>query len=1054
MRVLLQQAWVLWLLPLAAFAGIVFTMSPIELATDWFSAEGDAVLLWWLCATLAGVAVFPLVYRLLPTLADRGYGLARLAGLLLVGFVFWFLASIGLLQNTPGAVTTAWVLVLGVSALAWFNWESRPSLVEVGNWIRREYPIIIMTELVFIVALVGWAYVRAHNPELNSTEKPMELAFINGVRNSETFPPKDPWLAGYAISYYYFGYVIVASLADLTTVPTTLAFNLAGALTFALTATGALSVGYNLVRSSGPLGRWRVGSPFAGVGTGMLAATFILLTGHLGTALVELPYRGYASDIPVAGAVMSDDYFNFWAVTDFHGDYFTQEFTEGGDFVGYRLYATGEIVSQPPTGYLALPDRDGDGIPNWDDDPPERSTFSFNAWRQSRIVSDTDLSGGIAGIAQPIAEVPLFSFMLADNHPHVLGLPYTLLMLGLATALALRANPLRPWEIVLYGVFVGGMIFLNAWDAVYLVIVVAAEALRRLLRNGTGALTGFRELGAVFTLQTRQENNVLLAGPVFIGLLALILLSGAFSPGVFPLLNFVLQIILVALLTVPVTLLLNWVTMDTDLSGVVRFGAYLGIVFAVAYYPWILTFTSQANGFFPNIIFPTRSPQYFLQFGMFALLLAPLIVMVALQARKRVNYMNVMAIVLAGLLLMLAVPLLSTAYIELSCPLDDDGVIPTGAAQNPACVARDSLFGNINNAGLSNLPDVVERRLTAVPTQAVMLAMLGVIAMRLFPRQPASDDPDRTIYNLSPTVAIALLFIAAGIVASLAPDLLYLRDNFDRRMNTVFKLYYQSWTLLSVGTAFAAYVILAGLPRRTDEPAHRPIRLQSDSLRVLYAGGLGALVFAGLLFPYFALSQQYLYNPGRVAARDCEGQFCQQEDAVTLDGVETLTGAWADHNRRGGGIPTWRLGEDELAVMDCMLEQEPRPNNAVLLEASGGGYDPALGRFATYTGIPTLLGWEGHQGQWRGEAFGEIAYSSGRLSDIHRLYELDAELWESQGKPIVEQYGIDYIVVGRAERNVYADNNGVPMPELFKFKELYDPVCQQGDTAVYRVSPE
>ena len=58
------------------------------------------------------------------------------------------------------------------------------------------------------------------------TEKPMELAFINAIMRSPTFPPSDPWLSGYAISYYYFGYVLVALLAKLTALPGAVAFNL------------------------------------------------------------------------------------------------------------------------------------------------------------------------------------------------------------------------------------------------------------------------------------------------------------------------------------------------------------------------------------------------------------------------------------------------------------------------------------------------------------------------------------------------------------------------------------------------------------------------------------------------------------------------------------------------------------------------------------------------------------------------------------------------------------------------------------------------------------
>ena len=37
-------------------------------------------------------------------------------------------------------------------------------------------------------ALAGWAIFRAHNPDVNSTEKPMEFAFLNAIRRSPSFP--------------------------------------------------------------------------------------------------------------------------------------------------------------------------------------------------------------------------------------------------------------------------------------------------------------------------------------------------------------------------------------------------------------------------------------------------------------------------------------------------------------------------------------------------------------------------------------------------------------------------------------------------------------------------------------------------------------------------------------------------------------------------------------------------------------------------------------------------------------------------------------------------
>jgi uncharacterized membrane protein len=66
----------------------------------------------------------------------------------------------------------------------------------------------------------------------------MELAFINAILRSPTFPPHDPWLSGFSISYYYFGYVLTAMLAKFTGTLGSVAFNLMLALIFALSASG------------------------------------------------------------------------------------------------------------------------------------------------------------------------------------------------------------------------------------------------------------------------------------------------------------------------------------------------------------------------------------------------------------------------------------------------------------------------------------------------------------------------------------------------------------------------------------------------------------------------------------------------------------------------------------------------------------------------------------------------------------------------------------------------------------------------------------------------
>ena len=59
--------------------------------------------------------------------------------------------------------------------------------------------------------------------------------------------------------------------------------------------------------------------------------------------------------------------------------------------------------------------------------------------------------------------------------------------------------------------------------------------------------------------------------------------------------------------------------------------------------------------------------------------------------------------------------------------------------------------------------------------------------------------------SYTPQTGFALLLIAAGLVLTLVPEFVYLRDNFGTRMNTVFKFYYQAW-LCSASAALTACI--------------------------------------------------------------------------------------------------------------------------------------------------------------------------------------------------------------------------------------------------------
>jgi len=201
-----------------------------------------AFLSWYLLVLLLGWVTFPLAFRLFPALPDRGFTLARAAGLLIWGYFFWLLASLGMAQNDAGGILLALVLLIGLSTASFFG--SRFPFME---FVRSKRSLILTVEALFLVAFAFLAFVRSANSELASTEKLMELAFISAILRSPSFPPQDPWLSGYAISYYYFGYVMTGMLAKLTALPGSLAHNLMTALIFALGALGAFGILFNLL---------------------------------------------------------------------------------------------------------------------------------------------------------------------------------------------------------------------------------------------------------------------------------------------------------------------------------------------------------------------------------------------------------------------------------------------------------------------------------------------------------------------------------------------------------------------------------------------------------------------------------------------------------------------------------------------------------------------------------------------------------------------------------------------------------------------------------------
>jgi YYY domain-containing protein len=231
--------------------------------------------LWMLALVGASALGFPYAWLAARSLPDRGYGLARVLGLLLVTWSVWWLASLRLLRFTRLAIWLA-VAIVAAGAVAIVLTHR----AELRAWVRANRRLILTHEALFWALFGAALFVRWSNPDLwhptRGGEKPMDFAYLNAVTKSSYFPPYDPWFGGGQMNYYYFAFVQVASLIKLTGIPPAIAYNLAIPMLVGLLGSAAFSAALGLVSTSDTLKRGRT------VGFAALGALLVTVLGNLG----------------------------------------------------------------------------------------------------------------------------------------------------------------------------------------------------------------------------------------------------------------------------------------------------------------------------------------------------------------------------------------------------------------------------------------------------------------------------------------------------------------------------------------------------------------------------------------------------------------------------------------------------------------------------------------------------------------------------------------------------------------------------------------------------
>ena len=115
-------------------------------------------LLWLLVVELLGLLAFPVAFRLCGYLRDRGYGLSKALGLLLLTYPLWALGSMGLPMTRPAAL----LLLAGLAGLSCaLAWRQRFDMLA---FLRREWRLVLALEVVFLLVFSGWALFRSFDP--------------------------------------------------------------------------------------------------------------------------------------------------------------------------------------------------------------------------------------------------------------------------------------------------------------------------------------------------------------------------------------------------------------------------------------------------------------------------------------------------------------------------------------------------------------------------------------------------------------------------------------------------------------------------------------------------------------------------------------------------------------------------------------------------------------------------------------------------------------------------------------------------------------------------
>ncbi|MGI8690440.1 MAG: DUF2298 domain-containing protein [Thermomicrobiales bacterium] len=328
----------------------------------------------------------------------------------------------------------------------------------------------------------------------------------------------------------------------------------------------------------------------------------------------------------------------------------------------------------------------------------------------------------------------------------------------------------------------------------------------------------------------------------------------------------------------------------------------------------------------------------------------------------------------------------------------------------------------------------------ALLTRTAMLLPTGVfvVAGLLALRRPfVRATGEHGVWSVWTPMDRAMVAIAVyGALLPIIPEFVFLRDAFDNRMNTMFKVDYQAWILLMLAGAYGVVTLV--WTATTSAVGSRQSAVGRPRLAAVTVG-VALLALMASVYPAVVPFQR-------------TGHFGQQGTDFGGPG-----NGWQ-------GLDGFRYvsqtNSDEFLAMQW-LRDHAAPDDR-LAEAVGNSYGDAHGwfqsRFAAATGIPDILGWYFHEAQWRGGSEQIVTRElPARAADIGTLYNTTDN---ATARRILAKYGITWVIVGLTEEEGEGQCSvpfGCPpyaAQGLAKFNGMLDLAFRSGRVSIYRVTSE